>query len=308
MQTINSLYGHVWTAVSGGYVVLNAQPENQESKADTVVGNQKVSNGAELARNLNKLILNLYSSFLSEDGKYVDYLGMSKSKEYQEFVSETFKLPKINLDQLTDDERKAFFLNIYNSIVIQGYIQCGVPTSSSKKTLFYQKSSYKIGPYEFSLDDIEHGILRGNKKHPAFFIRNPQFGKSDPRGKYSVKKKDPRIHFALVCGAQSCPPIRLYSDSNLERGLETAAQAFCNDEGNVALDVEKNEVGLSQIFEWYFEDFASTKLELLRWILQFLNQDKQKLLKSILESDFKVTYLKYNWNVNTKGQLPIPSD
>jgi len=305
MHALNSIYGHLWTAVSGGYVVLNENSgANGGGKEEIVNKQQQLANGAELSRNINKSILNLYSAFLSEDGKYVDYLGMSKSKEYQEFVAETHKLPQIDLDQLSEDERKTFFLNIYNSIVIHGYIQCGVPASSSKKILFYQKTSYKIGPYEYSLDDIEHGILRGNRKHPAFFIRTPQFSKSDPRAKYSVSKFDPRIHFALVCGAQSCPPIRIYTPSNLERGLETAAQAFCNDDNNVELDVQKNEVGLSQIFEWYFEDFASSKSELLRWIVQFLKEDKQKQLKTILDGEhLKTTYLKYNWSVNTKEQL-----
>jgi len=39
---------------------------------------------------------------------------------------------------------------------------------------------------------------------------------------------DPRIHFALVCGAKSCPPIRVYTPASLEPGLEAAAQAFCS--------------------------------------------------------------------------------
>ena len=38
---------------------------------------------------------------------------------------------------------------------------------------------------------------------------------------------DPRIHFALVCGAKSCPPIKVYTSGALEEGLEAAASAFC---------------------------------------------------------------------------------
>ncbi len=43
-----------------------------------------------------------------------------------------------------------------------------------------------------------------------------------------VEPLDPRIHFALVCGAKSCPPIRVYTPASLEAGLEAAAQAFCS--------------------------------------------------------------------------------
>jgi hypothetical protein len=42
-----------------------------------------------------------------------------------------------------------------------------------------------------------------------------------------VQPLDPRIHFALVCGARSCPPIRVYTEDALEEGLAAAAAAFC---------------------------------------------------------------------------------
>jgi hypothetical protein len=52
---------------------------------------------------------------------------------------------------------------------------------------------------------------------------------------------DPRIHFALVCGAKSCPPIKLYSASTLEEGLQGAAEAFCADD--VVIDTTARRVG-----------------------------------------------------------------
>ncbi len=59
--------------------------------------------------------------------------------------------------------------------------------------------------------------------------------------------RDPRIHFALVCGARSCPPIKLYTPDNLEEGLAAAAEAFCA--GEVAVDADKAEVTVSMIFK-----------------------------------------------------------
>ena len=43
-----------------------------------------------------------------------------------------------------------------------------------------------------------------------------------------VSPLDPRVHFTLVCGAKSCPPIRIYTPASLEPGLEAASQAFCS--------------------------------------------------------------------------------
>ena len=37
------------------------------------------------------------------------------------------------------------------------------------------------------------------------------FGSSDPRLKVALDTAEPLIHFALVCGAKSCPPIKTYS-------------------------------------------------------------------------------------------------
>lgn len=66
---------------------------------------------------------------------------------------------------------------------------------------FWSKMAYKIDDYFFSLDDIEHGVLRSNRPHPSR-PDEPFFGQNDPRLKFVVKNFDPRIHFALNCGAK----------------------------------------------------------------------------------------------------------
>ena len=58
---------------------------------------------------------------------------------------------------------------------------------------------------------------------------------------------DARIHFALVCGAKSCPPIKLYTPDTLEEGLAAAGEVFCASE--VQVDVARRTVTLSKIFK-----------------------------------------------------------
>lgn len=65
---------------------------------------------------------------------------------------------------------------------------------------FWSRMAYKIGEYNFSLDDIEHGILRCNRVHPSKKIS--LFSDGDPRIKFCIRTFDPRIHFALNCGAK----------------------------------------------------------------------------------------------------------
>jgi hypothetical protein len=66
---------------------------------------------------------------------------------------------------------------------------------------------------------------------------------------------DPRIHFALNCGAASCPPIRVYTPDSLDFGLGEAARAFCA--GEVAVDAEKRELELSMILKWWASRVAA---------------------------------------------------
>lgn len=116
---------------------------------------------------------------------------------------------------------------------------------------------------------------------------------------------DARIHFALVCGAKSCPPIKLYSADTLEEGLSAAAEAFC--ESEVSVDVSKHEVMVSKILKWYFTDFGNTKAERLRFLLPYLEPQKKQALEGLLAQDaqakhIKVKHLPYDWTINAADE------
>ena len=85
----------------------------------------------------------------------------------------------------------------------------------SSKTIYGAKE-IPIAGKQWSLDDIEHGIIRANTKHPYQFFRLPFPKSNDPRRSLCVSTLDPRIHFALNCGANSCPPISTYTPEALD--------------------------------------------------------------------------------------------
>ena len=112
---------------------------------------------------------------------------------------------------------------------------------------------------------------------------------------------DPRIHFSLVCGAKSCPPIKLYSADNIQEALDGAAEAFCASE--VQLNPQRRSVTLSKIFKWYYPDFGASKAERLGFVLPYLPPEEQQLLREWLAEDpkaqkIRVGYLEYDWGVN----------
>ena len=75
---------------------------------------------------------------------------------------------------------------------------------------FFNTVRYIIGGYEYSLQDIENGVLRANRKGVGMLTK--PFSKFDPRLSMALETHEPLIHFGLVCGAKSCPPIKTYTD------------------------------------------------------------------------------------------------
>ncbi len=138
--------------------------------------------------------------------------------------------------------------------------------------------------------------------HPSSNKR--KFDKADPRLKFSLNSIDPRIHFALNCGAKSCPPIRIYSEENLEEDLDKATQDFVT--ASTSIDVLNDTVILTKLFLWYREDFLPEssgwdKIGSLRKAVHFKittkEYDSLKWLTSIEKDDrmvlsFVLKYLK----------------
>lgn len=96
---------------------------------------------------------------------------------------------------------------VYAGLVIHGFVVIGPPTNLHQRMHFYTHTCYTLGKLVYSLNDIEHGMLRGNQKHPMSYRR--VFGFNDKRLESAVVVWDPRIHFALNRGTKSCPALQV---------------------------------------------------------------------------------------------------
>ncbi|XP_064601214.1 uncharacterized protein LOC135467371 [Liolophura sinensis] len=258
----------------------------------------------ELSRALQKTMLRLKGECMDEDGKKIHYDQLTAFPVFSEYKKLALELQKTSLEGMSEDERKVFFINVYNALTIHGLADMTekggeIPSSVLDIQQFWMRVSYKIAGMVYSLDDIEHGILRANRPHPS--STTPPFGKDDPRLKFSLSKLDPRVHFALVCGAKSCPAINVYSASNLDAALTAATKNFCRQE--VMMILETEEIWLSKIFQWYSSDFGFTDIDVIRWTIPYLDEDQQEkgeLLLYKLESLGKVDikYNPYDWSLN----------
>jgi hypothetical protein len=159
---------------------------------------------------------------------------------------------------------------------------------------FFTQVRYQIGEHTFSMDEIEHGILRSNARPPYRIFS--VFKKTDPRREFALNRLDARIHFALVCGSRSCAPIRSYTSDNIDEQLETATQNFINS-SEVVVIPEQNKILLSEIFNWYSGDFGKGR-DVLEFVLSYLKSyDLSQYLNDHLNT-IEVEYLFYDWNLN----------
>uniref|UniRef100_A0A8B9R3S4 Uncharacterized LOC103034156 n=1 Tax=Astyanax mexicanus TaxID=7994 RepID=A0A8B9R3S4_ASTMX len=232
---------------------------------------------------LRNLILKLYSDYLSADGKSVDYKSMSQSPCFEHYCELAVQLQRVELMSLSREEKLAFFINVYNALVIHGNLRLGFPKNVWQRYRFFNYVSYLIGGEVFTLQDIENGVLRGNRKGVAQLLK--PFSKSDPRLQVALPDAEPLIHFALNCGAKGCPPIKTYTPQGIDSQLRIAAEAFLKNDDGCMVDSVKGEVKLSQIFKWYKADFGGTDEKILSWVVDHMGSSQKKSsLKTLLSA------------------------
>jgi hypothetical protein len=235
-----------------------------------------------LVRSLQGAVLALQSDFMSPDGSRVDYAAARRSDSFTSFAEQTRALQRVEVESLGDvTTRRCLFMNLYNVMTVQGLLCAGaeLPTSPQRVRDFWNTTAYQFGSRTLTLNDIEHGILRGNGIQPA--SRTPHWQPTDERASLALPL-EPRIHFALNCGARSCPPIRVYTPDNLEFGLRAAAASFLEAETAVLPD---GTVVLSSLLNWYGTDFGHTQAEVLAYVARCLPESsaKRAALEGILQ-------------------------
>ncbi|WP_291867028.1 DUF547 domain-containing protein [Maribacter sp.] len=162
-------------------------------------------------------------------------------------------------------EYQSFWINGYNLTVIKSIVANYPIKSPLDKAGFFDKVKHSIGGENITLNDIENKLLRGNFPN------------------------EPRFHFVLVCAGLGCPPIisKAYRPSILEKQLQTQTKTALNN--TKFIQVHKNRVKISQIFEWYKGDFTKNGS-----LVDYINQYK----KEKLPIKAKVSYYPYDWALN----------
>jgi hypothetical protein len=225
----------------------------------------------------------------------VDYALLAKSEEFRAYALSAAELQRVQLLGLSHEERIAFFVNVYNALCLHCYVARGPPTSVFRRWVFFRMLSYRIAGLDMSLDDIEHGILRGNKRAPMIKIIQ-QLRPSDPKCQHVLTNRDGRIHFVISAGTASDPPIRILDGESVQEQLHDATVEFLSHSAKI--DTVARTVTLPRIFMWYADDFPSPDRNLLEWVGQYLLAEPASALASIMgENDPlpTITYENFDW-------------
>jgi len=174
-------------------------------------------------------------------------------------------IESMSLANASNDQKKAFYINAYNLIVIYQVAKFYPLKSPLDQSGFFEKVKHKVAGESLTLNHLE--------------IK-----------KLLLPYKDARIHFALACAAKSCPPLAsfAYTPDQLDQQLKQRTKEAINNED--WLKVKDNKVLISKIFDWYKKDFTQTGMSVLEWINQYRNQK--------IPSDYSLGYYEYNWSLN----------
>jgi len=225
----------------------------------------------------------LLKKYVDENG-YVNYGAWQKNQGDRQALQDYLRqLSRASLDKSSSKEAEiAFWINAYNAVTLEGILQV-YPTSSIRNhtaKLFgyniWKQLPLIVGTRQFSLDQIEHEILR--------------------------KKNEPRIHFAIVCASVGCPRLlnKAYTAQNLETQLAGNARDFFSREKNFRYEDRSETVYLSSILDWFGSDFGENTARQLQYLRPYLPDNLTTKLKP---DQVKVRYLDYDWTLNDQARL-----
>ena len=216
----------------------------------------------------------LLKKHVSPDG-WVDYQALAKDADQLEaYIKSVANAP---IDQMDRNERLALLINAYNAFTLRLILDY-YPLQSIKEiptAKRWDDKRWQIGPYTLSLNQIEHEQVR------------PNF-------------KEPRIHFALVCAAVGCPPLRneAYAADRLEAQLDRQSRYVHSHARWLRFDPQHSHVvHLTRLYNWYGGDFEQTAGSVLNFAARYA-----PALNHVLDNGGQpqVRWLDYDWSLNSR--------
>lgn len=215
----------------------------------------------------------------------LDAVRDGESTREHEDAMATLDRPDLATALDDDDRRLAFWLNVYNAYA-QLLLDRWPEEYERSRRRFFTHGAIPVAGEWLSLDTIEHGILRRSRSNLGLGYL-PRLWPSAFERRHRVETVDWRIHFALNCGARSCPPIRSYDPEQIDTQLDMATDSYLSQE--TEYDTVTSVVRVPRLMLWYRGDFdgGSGIREILR-----------ECDCVPAEAEPRLRYHEYDWTIN----------
>ncbi|RLN38705.1 uncharacterized protein C2845_PM01G21320 [Panicum miliaceum] len=255
------------------YLLRTEAPEKPEkarspflSRSSTNVILPRRVNGEENSSSNNKCTVEIAS--ISVDKNQMPDVSYAIT-HYRLLVEQ---LERVDLSMSETSIKLAFWINVYNSLIMHAYLAYGVPNSSLKRMALFHKAAYNIGGHAVTANSIEHALL---------CFRSPRLGRwfesilstamrkkcADEKQlvqlKFGLPDCQPLALFALCTGASSDPMLRVYTAKNVMEELERAKREFL--QATVVVRKSKKKVFLPRLVERYAREASLCPDDVLPW-------------------------------------------
>ncbi|OGR88885.1 MAG: hypothetical protein A2992_09425 [Elusimicrobia bacterium RIFCSPLOWO2_01_FULL_59_12] len=210
----------------------------------------------------------------------VDYSALkARPADLRVFLDLAAAMTEADFRSWPESKQIAFLINLYNArtllLIIDHY-----PIASIKKIGNLLKGPWdqpvvRLFGQTMTLGHLEHEILR-------------------------KRYNEPRIHFALVCAAKGCPPLRAepYAADALDRQLDDQGRRFMRDSAKNRLDRNAGVLYLSPIFDWFKNDFTGKSESLQAFVAPYLSAADASFLT---KNTVKIRFTDYDWSLNDRA-------
>lgn len=226
----------------------------------------------------------------------LDYGKAGVSREYVALQCASSGLAAFDPARLTSAEaRLAFWLNAYNALLLVAVRQLRVTGSIRDVEGFFSASTCTIGGEDFSLDEIEHGILRANARR--YLGIKPLLGRDDPRLAWAFARVEPLLHFGLYTASVSSPPLQAFRPEQVHDQLRQGALATLD--RSVVVDPDDATVVVPRTFHWYRIDFGGQP-GILDFVAGHLPEDSRAESIRRDRDRLRIATAEYDWTLNDR--------
>lgn len=226
-------------------------------------------------------------------GLVCDYDALGRSAERERLDEALLGLERFDPRRAPIPGPVGFWLNAYNACSVVAALEVERGGDLHRVSDYFERGRVRVAGLAYSLDDIEHGLLRGNE-HKHGSLRGP-LARDDPRRAFTPLIFDERMHFALYSACRSTPALRVYHGGQLENELEQATREYVL--RTVRIEDEGAVVVAPKQLHWYAKDFGG-EAGVLEFVLARIEDDAAIELVDRRQGRVKLRYTEFDWTLN----------